>query len=214
MESWYRLKKVIDWSGLSVNSFAKSIGLKRAENLYQIKKGNNSISKDLSELIAIKYCNVSKSWLLTGEGEMFFGESGKVNSEFLLRRIPFYNYDISMLKLEFGKIPHTEQYIEVPLLNNCDFATLCVGESMTPDIPSGSIVTLKEIGIDLLLPGEIYYIVTDEFCTVKFLRTVDNDPSRLRLVPGNKDDYDESLLDKGAICRLFLVKGVISYKIL
>jgi len=63
MNSWSRLKKVIDWSGLSVNSFAKSIGLKRAENLYQIKKGNNSISKDLSELIAIKYCNlmVSKS---------------------------------------------------------------------------------------------------------------------------------------------------------
>ena len=73
MNSWNRLQKVIDWSGLSVNSFAKSIGLKRAENLYQIKKGNNSISKELSELVTIKYCNISKSWLLTGEGEMFTG---------------------------------------------------------------------------------------------------------------------------------------------
>jgi len=214
MNSWNRLKKVIDWSGLSVNSFAKSIGLKRAENLYQIKKGNNSISKDLSELIAIKYCNISKSWLLTGEGDMFIGESEKANNESLLKRIPFYNYDISMLKLENGKLPHTEQYIEVPLLNNCDFSTLCVGESMTPDIPSGSIVTLKEIGIDLLLPGEMYYIVTNEFSTVKFIRTEENNPSKLRLVPGNKDDYDESLLDKSSIRHLFLVKGVISYKIL
>ena len=34
---WNRLKKVIDWSRLSVNAFAKHIGLKRAENLYQIK---------------------------------------------------------------------------------------------------------------------------------------------------------------------------------
>ena len=214
MNSWNRLKKVIDWSGLSVNSFAKSIGLKRAENLYQIKKGNNSISKDLSELIAIKYCNISKSWLLTGEGDMFIGESEKANNESLLKRIPFYNYDISMLTLENGKIPRAEQYIEVPLLSNCDFATLCIGESMTPDIPSGSIVTLKEIGIDLLLPGEMYYIVTDTFSTVKFLRTVENDRSKLRLVPGNKDDYDESLLDKSSILYLFLVKGVISYKIL
>ena len=214
MNSWSRLKKVIDWSGLSVNSFAKSIGLKRAENLYQIKKGNNSVSKDLSELIAIKYCNISKSWLLTGEGEMFIGESEKTKNDFLLKKIPFYNYDISLLKLENGKIPPTEQYIEVPLLSNCDFATLCVGESMTPDIPAGSIVTLKEISMSLLLPGEIYYIVTNEFSTVKFLRTVDNDLSKLRLVPGNKDDYDESLLDKSAIRHLFLVKGVISYKIL
>jgi len=214
MDSWSRLEKVIDLSGLSVNSFAKSIGLKRAENLYQIKKGNNSISKDLSELITIKYCNINKSWLLTGEGNMLTGESEKTENESLLKKIPFFNYDISMLKLEKGNIPDTKQYIEVPLLNNCDFATLCVGESMTPDIPSGSIVTLKKISIDLLLPGEIYYIVTNEFCTVKFLRTVENDPSKLRLVPGNKDDYDEAILNKNAIRHLFLVKGVISYKIL
>jgi len=211
---WDRLKEVIDWSGLSINAFAKHIGLKRAENLYQIKKGNNSISKDLSEMIAIKYCNISKSWLLTGEGDMFMGDSEKTNDESLLKRIPFYNYDISMLKLDNGEIPYTKQYIEVPLLNNCDFATLCIGDSMSPDIPSGSIVTLKRINIDLLLPGEMYYIVTDDFCTVKFLRTVKNDLSKLRLIPSNKDDYDESLLEKSSICELFLIKGVISYKIL
>ena len=39
-----------------------SIGLKRAENLYQIKKGNNSISKELAELITIKYCNINNSF--------------------------------------------------------------------------------------------------------------------------------------------------------
>ncbi|MCL1942131.1 MAG: S24 family peptidase [Candidatus Azobacteroides sp.] len=216
MNGWSRLEKVIGWAGLSVNAFAKSIGLKRAENLYQIKKGNNSISKDLSELIAMKYCSISKSWLLTGEGNMFTEDAEKTERELLstIKRIPFYNYDISMLKTENGKFPPTERYIEVPLLDNCDFATLCVGESMTPDIPSGSILTLKEISIDRLLPGEIYYIVTDEFCTVKFLRTVENDRSKLRLVPGNKDDYDEMILDKNAIRHLFLVKGVISYKIL
>ena len=43
MNSWSRLEKVIDWSGLSINSFTKNIGLKRAENLYQIKKGYHSI---------------------------------------------------------------------------------------------------------------------------------------------------------------------------
>lgn len=35
---WERLKRVIRYSGLSTNAFARAIGLKRGENLYQIKK--------------------------------------------------------------------------------------------------------------------------------------------------------------------------------
>lgn len=52
MSSWTRLEKLIVWSGLTINAFALSTGLKQAENLYQIKKGRNSISKDFAELIA------------------------------------------------------------------------------------------------------------------------------------------------------------------
>src|SRR5690606_30886907 len=73
--SWVRLKKVIDWSGLSTNAFAQTIGLKRAENLYQIKKGNYSISKELADKITSKYDNINKLWLLTGEGQMFTQET-------------------------------------------------------------------------------------------------------------------------------------------
>ena len=59
-DAWHRLERVIKWTGLSVNSFALNIGLKRSENLYQIKRGNNGISRDLAELIAAKYPSVSK----------------------------------------------------------------------------------------------------------------------------------------------------------
>src|SRR5690606_8849210 len=71
LSSWIRLKKTIDWTGLSTNAFAQTIGLKRAENLYQIKKGNYSISKELADKITTKYDNINKLWLLTGEGQMF-----------------------------------------------------------------------------------------------------------------------------------------------
>ncbi|MCC8062859.1 MAG: hypothetical protein LIO68_06420 [Rikenellaceae bacterium] len=46
--AWERLSEVIGYSGLSVNAFAKAIGLKRGENLYQIKRGNNGISTKLA----------------------------------------------------------------------------------------------------------------------------------------------------------------------
>ncbi len=215
VNSWSRLEKVIEWSGLSINAFARSIGLRRAENLYQIKKGNNSISKDLAELIAIKYCNISKSWLLTGEGSMLLTSSQNENCNYEKKKIPYYNYDFS--QLEFNKerkLPIPEYYIEVPVFSNCDFATICVGDSMTPEIPSGAIIALKEIEMELLLPGEMYYIITDNYSTVKFIRMVENDHSKLRLVPKNKNEYDDAFLSKNSIRRLFLVKGVISPRIL
>lgn len=65
-ESWERIQKVIERSGFSVNGFARHIGLSRGENLYQIKKGNNDISKDLAQRINNHYPGYSVGWLLTG----------------------------------------------------------------------------------------------------------------------------------------------------
>ena len=70
MTNWQRLEQVVDWSNMSTNRFALSIGLKRSENLYQIKRGNFGISKELARLITVKYPEISRLWLLTGDGEM------------------------------------------------------------------------------------------------------------------------------------------------
>ncbi len=70
-ECWSRLEQVIHYSGLpSVNAFALHIGLPRAENLYQIRKGNNGISKRLAERICRIYPDISPVWLLTGNERM------------------------------------------------------------------------------------------------------------------------------------------------
>lgn len=65
-----RLKCVIEYYKMSTNKFAEYIGLKSAQNLYDVLKGRNGISKDLSEKIKALCVNVNISWLLTGEGEM------------------------------------------------------------------------------------------------------------------------------------------------
>jgi len=212
MDSWKRLEIVIKQSGLSVNAFASSIGLKRAENLYRIKKGKNSISKDLAELIAIKYCNVSRSWLLTGEGDMHVDKHDGSSST--SKKVPFYDHLWVEDKTIENELPEPLYYIDVPVLSNCDFATLYLGDSMKPEMASGSIVTLKEVDIDLVLPGEIYLVVTDKYSTVKYVRTIESDASSFRLVPHNKEDYDEIIIQKSLIRRLYMVKGVISTKVL
>ena len=68
---WKRLEAVIVAQGFkSVNAFARHIGLRRAENLYQIRKGRNGISPHLAATIARHFPDVSQGWLLTGEGQM------------------------------------------------------------------------------------------------------------------------------------------------
>lgn len=70
-ENWKRISEVIQYSGKeTISAFAQEIGLIRSENLYQIKRGNNGISKDLAELVCAKFPEISKGWLMTGEGEM------------------------------------------------------------------------------------------------------------------------------------------------
>ncbi|MDR2955832.1 MAG: XRE family transcriptional regulator [Prevotella sp.] len=214
--NWERLEKVIRNTGLSTNAFAISIGLKRSENLYRIKNGKNSISKDLAELITTKYCKISKSWLLTGEGSMYLdyqsqqGDKGSNNT----KKIPYYDSIMFDSKNESINLSTPLYYIDVPTLSNCDLAVLFVGDSMLPQIQSGSIVALKETDTSLILPGEIYMIVTDNFTTIKYIRTIEGNSHQLRLVPANKESYDEFLLNKKLIRHLFLVKGVISTKVL
>lgn len=72
-------------SRMTTNAFARHIGLARGENLYQIKRGNNGVSLDLANRITAKFPEVSKLWLLTGDGrcldciedEKFFKETMK-----------------------------------------------------------------------------------------------------------------------------------------
>ena len=68
---WKRIEAVIVAHGFtSVNAFSRHIGLRRAENLYQIKRGNNNISPQLAATIARHFPSVSRGWLITGEGQM------------------------------------------------------------------------------------------------------------------------------------------------
>ncbi len=211
MENWQRLEKVIKWAGMSVNAFALHIGLKRSENLYQIKKGNHGISKELANIISTKYPQISRSWLLTGEGEMLkdgYGDGPK-------RGIPFYNVDIASV-IEFHQQPAQKPlyYIDVPSFYDCDFAALSTSNAMVPDIPAGAVVALKEADTSKILPGEFYLVLTDDFCGIRTVRSFAGAPDKVRLVPKNTADYDEMVVDLSEIKVLYLVKGIIISKTL
>ena len=211
MSSWERLQNVIEQTGLSINAFALSIGLKRAENLYQIKKGNHEISRDLARKISRKYTNINEAWLLTGQGGMETRGAPPGT-----RKIPLYDFgfeEIEMLSDDKVSLDPL-YYLEVPTLSGADFAAICHGNSMEPDIPAGAVVTLKEIDAGAMLPGEMYLVVTNSYSTVRCVMDAPDDPKKYRLIPKNIREYGETLIPKTEVRRLFLVKGIISTRVL
>lgn len=206
MTPWERLEQVIKWSGMSTNKFAHIIGLKRSENLYQIKRGAFGVSKELSSLITKKYPQINRSWLITGDGQMLVGASDAgVDPEMV---IPFYSIDanqIGNISLENIKPLYN---ISIPIA--ADLAVQCIGNSMSPEIPNGSTVILKEVDITTLLPGIPYLVVTPEYSTIKVVRTISGDQTKLLLQPRNTADFDEMIIEKSQIIRLYAIRAVIT----
>ncbi len=68
---WTRIETIMFYYDIpSVCALARRINLKRSENLFQIKRGRNRISFALVEQICEHLPDISKAWLLTGEGAM------------------------------------------------------------------------------------------------------------------------------------------------
>lgn len=208
LDTWHRLERVIKWTGLSVNSFALNIGLKRSENLYQIKRGNNGISRDLANLITTKYPTVSKGWLLTGEGDMFIESQPATVPEG--GGVPYYGMDVlSAVESDLRSEPRFR--INVPLFNDCDLAALNIGTAMQPEIPAGSIVILKKWTVPVIIPGEAYLVVTQYFRGIRIIR-FGEDPTDIQLLASNTKQYDPISIRSSEITKLFIVRGIIIKK--
>lgn len=200
-DNWHRIEKIVKWTGLSVNAFAREIGLNRAENLYQIKRGNNGISRDLAELICEKYALVSKAWLLTGEGEMFLEKPP------MPAGIPFYRMEAVSL-ITAAAAPQPESEIVLPMMPECDFAAYTRGKAMQPSIPPGSIIMCRRVDPPTFIPGGEYLIKSAAFTGIRSLRR-DRGSENVRLVPANKEEFDEIMLPVNEITELYSIVGVI-----
>lgn len=70
-----RIIKLKNFLDKSYNRVAEECGINNAQTLYDIKNGKHGISKDIADKISSRYLNISKQWLLTGEGEMVVSEA-------------------------------------------------------------------------------------------------------------------------------------------
>jgi hypothetical protein len=200
MSDWARLDRVIQYFGLNVNSFAKEIGLNRAERLYQIKKGNYAISKNLASIIVKRFPEVTETWLLTGEGQMLASGTG-------LAKIPLYSVGLDAFGGDLSKLPVTDE-LEIPVLAGSDFAFVNPGEAMSPEIGNGSVVFVKKVDKEAVVFGDIYLILSSRMNVVRYVRGLDDE--NWRLVAKNAASFDDIIMSKADVKAVYKVKGVLS----
>lgn len=213
MTDWQRLEQVIKWTGLSTNAFASAIGLKRSENLYQIKRGNNRISKNLAELIAAKYPVISPAWLLTDQGEMLTSAPSEATGRSTAVGIPYYNKDVLRVVSSAETLPPTA-HLQLPGFEECSLAALAPAQHLDDSLPTGAILLLQEVGTEtLLLPDEIYVVVTADYALLRYLKPDPTTPGGLLLVTRNTAEAPLPVR-RDQLQKLLLVKGWIVRKVL
>ena len=207
LNNWQRIEHIIKWTGFaSVSAFAREIGLNRSENLYQIKRGNNGISKDLAESIVVRFPEVSKAWLLTGEGAMLKGDQ-----QYRACDIPFYKEDAVKVALSPKGKFDPDYFVSFPIFEECDFAAFTMTDAMEPEIPRGAMVFFQEIDPQAAIPGETYLVINATFSGIRYLRR-DAKSGDVRLVARNKSDYDEIIIPRQTIEHLYRVRGMVTVK--
>ncbi|NBJ08517.1 hypothetical protein D1647_20390 [Alistipes sp. Z76] len=174
-ENWVRLESVIRWANMTTNYFGRYIGLARSENLYQIKAGKNGISQNLARRIVEKFPELSVGWLLTGEGDMF--SKGSTNG-----RIPFFDCDVvgrGLLRLDEIK---PDYRMNIPTIEDCDYAFRSYDVAMSNEIAVGSILFLKKTAVEAIIPGGMYVVICPKYIILRKVRLITSADGSLTLV--------------------------------
>lgn len=221
-----RFLQYLDYKGINENQATKDCQLSQGL-IHQAKSGKSDLGTKTVDKILIKYQDLNKVWLLTGEGNMLntgrvqgnygsYEEQAQENDE--SRPIKSYTSGVPYFNVDFiggfdivlnDQTINPEYCIDFKQYNKATCWCDITGHSMEPEINSGDIIALKEIEDFSFLPyGEIYAIITSNgMRTVKRIGPASS-PDMYALIPTNKSpEYGVQEIPKAMIVRVFAVLG-------
>ncbi|MBP3354123.1 MAG: hypothetical protein J6L02_05685 [Bacteroidales bacterium] len=163
-----RLKEYLDYKGISISAFEKSVGMSNASFSKQLNTGK-TIGADKLENILTKYFDLSADWLLRGEGEMIIPDKKDK------KIIPLYDNETTIggynsIVAETNTPSQPSDWIDAgDWFPEATAAIRHYGDSMI-EYPSGSILALKRVNdLRLIIGGRNYVIETTEYRITKKL---------------------------------------------
>lgn len=218
-----RIQEIASNEGITIGAMERTIGASKGVLSRAINNGTDIQAKWLS-IIVENYPRYSTGWLLTGAGSMLKDDLNGIKTideaspSFMPTTsmnpsvgTPYYDVDFIG---GFDEVFNSQ--VNIPATNivirGFEKASLwcnVTGHSMEPKINHGDIIALRQCTLNDIQYGEIYAVVLDTIRTIKILRR-SPDPSKLRFIPINTEDYDEQEFDKSRIMNVFEVIGSIS----
>jgi hypothetical protein len=164
----------------------------------------------LRKIVEMPTADISETWLLTGEGEMFVDNKPTPEISYT-DGVPYYDeiFECGFEELTAPSSESPDFLIRMPGYEKATLWCNASGQSMEPEINNGDIIALKRIDDFSFLPfGDIYGIITTNgMRTIKRLGK-SSDPSCYRLIPTNKE-YDEQDIPKDKILIVYRVMGAM-----
>lgn len=201
--NWERLMMVIEWAGMTINSFSRHIGLQRAENLYHIKKGNYGISEDLADRITAYFPMIDRTWLLSGIGNML------TDTHHGSERLPFYNNDITDT-MHAIDAAHIQGEVHLPYITDSHLVVRSTSRAMNETLSAATDLILREVEVDDVIQGNEYVLIFGDRVEWRRVRYVAKDSNKWRLVARNRDEYPDIFIDRKEVSRAWRVVARIA----
>lgn len=215
-----RLKEYIDYKGLSVAAFERSIGMANA-SFGKSLKNKGAIGSDKLEKILSVYNEISPDWLLTGKGSMLKSPITPADERPTepAHHVPENSHEgIPLIPLSAMAGPFTddtsvmeyecERYV-IPAFKGADFLIQVKGDSMQPTYYSGDLVACQRVPLNGLFFqwNKTYVLDTIQGPLIKRIRRgSDNDHV---LIVSDNPDYEPFELSKDQFHGVALVRGLV-----
>lgn len=205
-----RVFEFIERKNISIRSFEEKCGL---SNGY-FRQLRNSPTIDKVKMILYAYPEISRDWLVYGEGDMIksLNESDVPLAHHSESGIPLIPLDAMAGYFE-GEMQvldrDCERYV-VPGMQRADFLITVKGDSMMPAYVPGDIVACVRVPLrDVFFQwGRVYVLDTDQGPIIKRICKVDGDDCSVRIESENPK-YQPFTLPLSSVRSVALVIGLI-----
>ena len=225
-----RLKYLILFTRKTQAQFAAELHIDPA-TLSKLLSGRLDVSKRMASRIS-GATGCDRDWLVLGTGipfprtatpstvvrEICRGVSAITDPEvcrYEMIGAPVYDIDVTAGHDALAAM-FTDEHIVgrlfLPSINPASPIVRVSGESMKPQIPDGSYISIRPIANDsTIFWGQPYLVVTDDYRMVKVLR---RHPDESKILPHSfNPEFDDIELPRDQIRHLFVVQSVITYNI-
>lgn len=216
-----RLKYLVQLSRRNQAGFAKLLDVE-ASTLSRVLSGRQAITDAFINKVVVNM-GVSKDWLANGRGVPFAKADGadiltKDEISVAISTNPkgavVYDIDATAGCLPLSRSFTTDRiigYLDLPYLNPEYPVVRVSGDSMAPRIPSGSLISIRQVSPEMIMWGAIYLVELEDYRLVKYVRRNTADPDKIVLHSENPA-FEDMDIQRDSVVKLFLVESVINFQ--